>query len=153
KCSIVERIADCRTIASDLRSVNVLYRTPADRTRLPPETSIAKPGDAFVEAFAKGLAVIVAFDGAKRSLSIAEVAERAHLPRAGARRLLYTLVQLGYARSDGNRFELTPKIIGLGRAFLASAMSYDLARPIVESLSRDTGELCTMSILDGTDVV
>src|SRR5262245_3405038 len=108
---------------SNGRSVNVVYRTPVDPARLPPETSIAKPGDAFVEAFAKGLAVIVAFDGAKRSLSMAEVAERTHLSRAGARRLLYTLVQLGYARSDGNRFELTPKIIELGRAFLASATS------------------------------
>src|SRR5262245_21289046 len=84
---------------------------------------------------------------------MAEVAERAHLTRAGARRLLYTLVHLDYARSYIGRFELTPKIIELGRAFLASATSYDLARPIVENLSRDTGELCTMSVLDGADVV
>ena len=112
-----------------------------------------KPGDAFVEAFAKGLAVISAFREGKRSLSMAEVAERAELPRAGARRLLYTLVQLGYARIDDGRFELTPKVMELGRAFLASATSYDLAKPIVEALSRDVGELCTMSVLDGVDAV
>jgi IclR family transcriptional regulator, pca regulon regulatory protein len=90
---------------------------------------------------------------AKRSLSTAEVAERAALPRAGARRLLHTLVRLGYARVDDGRFELTPKIIELGRAFLTSATNYDLVRPVIESLSRDTGELCTMSVLDGVDVV
>jgi IclR family transcriptional regulator, pca regulon regulatory protein len=112
-----------------------------------------KAGDGFVEAFAKGLAVISVFNGEKRALSMAEVAERAALPRAGARRLLYTLVQLGYARHDEGRFELTPKIIELGRAFLSSAANLDFARPIVEALARDTGELCTMSLLDGVDVV
>jgi len=123
------------------------------REKSRPETPTAKPGDAFVEAFAKGLAVINAFNGARRLLSMAEVAERARLPRAGARRLLYTLVQLGYARVGDGRFELTPKIMDLGRAFLSSATNYDLAKPSVEALSRDTGELCTMSVLDSVDVV
>jgi IclR family pca regulon transcriptional regulator len=127
--------------------------TSNGRPRPSPRAPAAKPGDAFVEAFAKGLTVISVFNGAKRSLSMAEVAERADLPRAGARRLLYTLVQLGYARVDDGRFELTPKIIELGRAFLSSATNYDLVRPVVERLSRDTGELCTMSVLDGVDVV
>jgi len=115
--------------------------------------AFGKAGDGFVEAFAKGLAVISAFNGEQRSLSMADVAERAELPRAGARRLLYTLVQLGYARRDEGRFELTPKIIELGRAFLSSAANLDFARPIVEALARDTGELCTMSLLDGVDIV
>jgi IclR family pca regulon transcriptional regulator len=75
------------------------------------------------------------------------------MPRAGARRLLFTLVQLGYARVDDGRFELTPKIIELGRAFLSSAANLDFAKPIVDALARDTGELCTMSVLDGVDVV
>src|SRR5262245_33602472 len=115
--------------------------------------AFAKTGDGFVEAFAKGLAVISAFTGERRSLSMADVAERAVLPRAGARRLLYTLVQLGYARHHEGRFELTPKVIELGRAFLSSAANLDFAKPIVEALARDTGELCTMSVLDGVDVV
>jgi len=122
----------------------------ADR---PQAIAFGKVGDGFVEAFAKGLAVISAFNGEQRSLSMADVAERAELPRAGARRLLYTLVQLGYARRDQGRFELTPKIIELGRAFLSSAANLDFTRPIVEALARDTGELCTMSLLDGVDVV
>src|SRR5215813_4074881 len=96
--------------------------------------AFGKAGDGFVEAFAKGLAVISAFNGEKRALSMADVAERAALPRAGARRLLYTLVQLGYARRDEGRFELTPKIIDLGRAFLSSAANLEFAKPIVEAL-------------------
>ena len=119
----------------------------------PQTTTFGKAGDGFVEAFAKGLAVIDAFNGEKRSLSMAEIAERTDLPRAGARRLLYTLVQLGYARIHGGLFELTPKIIELGRAFLSSATNLDFAKPIVEALARETGELCTMSVLDGVDIV
>jgi IclR family transcriptional regulator, pca regulon regulatory protein len=119
----------------------------------PQTTNFGKAGDGFVEAFAKGLAVINAFNGEKRSLSMADIAERTDLPRAGARRLLYTLVQLGYARIDEGLFELTPKIIELGRAFLSSAANLDFAKPIVEALARETGELCTMSILDGVDIV
>jgi IclR family pca regulon transcriptional regulator len=119
----------------------------------PQTTTFGKAGDGFVEAFAKGLAVISAFNGEKRSLSMADIAERTDLPRAGARRLLYTLVQLGYARIDGGLFELTPKIIELGRAFLSSAANLDFARPIVEALAREAGELCTMSVLDGGDIV
>ena len=119
----------------------------------PQTTTFGKAGDGFVEAFAKGLAVINAFNGEKRSLTMADIAERTDLPRAGARRLLYTLVQLGYARIHGGLFELTPKIIELGRAFLSSATNLDFAKPIVEALARETGELCTMSVLDGVDIV
>src|SRR5215831_667084 len=133
------------TLAWVNRGVNVLDR--------PQTTGFGKAGDGFVEAFAKGLAVISAFNGEKRSLSMADIAERVGLPRAGARRLLYTLVQLGYARVHEGLFELTPKIIELGRAFLSSAANLDFAKPIVEALARDTGELCTMSLLDGVDVV
>src|SRR5262249_34064266 len=35
----------------------------------------------------------------------------------------------------------------------SSAANLDFAKPIVEALARDTGELCTMSLLDGVDVV
>ena len=117
------------------------------------ERPSGKPGDSFVEAFAKGLAVITAFNAGGRSLSIAEVAERTDVTRAGARRLLHTLVGLGYARVNNGRFELTPRIIQLGRAYLLSAINFEESRPVVERLSQDTGELCTMSVLDGLDVV
>ena len=40
------------------------------------ELAFGKAGDGFVEAFAKGLAVICAFNGEKRALSMADVAER-----------------------------------------------------------------------------
>lgn len=112
-----------------------------------------KGSDEFVEAFAKGLSVIRSFNGAQRPLSMAEIAERANLTRAGARRLLYTLVSLNYASVEAGRFKLSPKILDLAFAYLSSFANHDLLRQIVERLAQDTQELCTMSVLDGNEIV
>lgn len=121
---------------------------PSERT-----WGLPKGSDQFVEAFARGLAVIRAFGPGHQSLTLSEVAERTGLTPAGARRLLYTLVTLGYARNDGRRFSLTPAVLELGYAYLTSLSWRDIARHAVEGFMRDTGEICTVSVLDGGDVV
>lgn len=101
-----------------------------------PWTDISKwpsGSDTFVEAFAKGLAVISAF-GDHRKLTLTEVARRTNLPRAGARRLLYTLVTLGMARQEGDDFMLTPRILQLGFSYLSSLSLREVAQPVIETL-------------------
>jgi len=120
--------------------------TEADPTRI-------KGSDEFVEAFAKGLAVIKAFNGIQRPLSMAEIAGRANLTRSGARRLLYTLITLNYATMEAGRFRLAPKILDLGLAYLSSFTNYDFCHQIIEHLAHETEELCTMSVLDGSHIV
>jgi len=120
-----------------------------------PWTDISKwPGgsDTFVEAFAKGLAVISAF-GDHRKLTLTEVARRTNLPRAGARRLLYTLVKLGMARQEGDDFMLTPRILQLGFSYLSSLSLREVAQPVIETLSRKADEVVAISVLDGADVL
>ncbi|MBV2160451.1 hypothetical protein EUC41_28680 [Achromobacter denitrificans] len=114
---------------------------------------LPKGSDQFVEAFARGLAVIRAFGPGHQALTLSEVAERTGLTPAGARRLLYTLVTLGYARNEERRFSLTPAVLELGYAYLSSLSWRDIARHAVEAFMRDTGEICTVSVLDGDDVV
>ena len=109
--------------------------------------------DTFVEAFAKGLTVMRAFEGATRSLSLSEVAERSKLPRAGARRLLHTLVSLGYASHQEGRFALTPRVLDLGHAYLSSLSFRELAQPVLDELAGEPGVVCALTVLDGTDVV
>ena len=70
--------------------------------------------------FAKGLAVIAAFDADHEVLTIADVARLTGLDRATARRCLLTLVHGGYAKADGKQFSLTPRILRLGYAYLAA---------------------------------
>ncbi|RAI38310.1 IclR family transcriptional regulator domain-containing protein [Rhodoplanes roseus] len=109
--------------------------------------------DGFVEAFAKGLAVIGAFgpDGGTRSL--ADLARRTGLPRAGVRRLVLTLVALGLAEARDGRFALTPRVLRLGFAYLSTLGLREVAQPLIETLSREADEVVAVSVLDGDDLV
>jgi IclR family pca regulon transcriptional regulator len=110
-------------------------------------------GPDFVEALARGLDVLTAFGPAHRTMSLTEVAERTGLARPTARRLLLTLEELGYVRSGPAGFELTPKVLDLGTAYVGSLGLWDVARPRLEALVARTGESSSMAQLDGSDIV
>jgi IclR family pca regulon transcriptional regulator len=110
-------------------------------------------GPDFVEALARGLDVLSCFDADHRSMSLTEVAAAAGLARPTARRLLLTLAELGYVRSSPGGFGLTPKVLGLGMAYVGSLGLWDIARPHLEALVARTGESSSMAQLDGSDIV
>jgi IclR family pca regulon transcriptional regulator len=107
----------------------------------------------FVEALARGLAVIRSFDQEHERLTISEVARLAGLSRATARRSLLTLSALGYVGTNGKHFWLTPKILSLGHAYLSSTPLPRLLQPVLERVSEETGESCSASILEGGEIV
>lgn len=109
--------------------------------------------DTFVEAFARGLAVMRAFGSGAPSLTISEVAARAGVTRAGARRLLHTLLTLGYARVADGRFSLTPRVLELGHAFLSSLSMPEVAQPVIQRLAAELDELVAVSVLEGAEIV
>ncbi len=106
-----------------------------------------------VEGLARGLAVLGAFDAGRPALSVSEVAAAVGLSRASAARSLATLVALGFARQDGRAFRLTPKVLGLARAFLAADPVASVMQPVVERVAAALGEACSAAVLDGPDVV
>jgi IclR family pca regulon transcriptional regulator len=110
-------------------------------------------GPDFVEALARGLDVLAAFGAEHRGMSLSEVAAAAGLTRPTARRLLLTLEELGFVRSSGGIFELTPKVMNLGMAYVSSLGLWDIARPHMEALVARTGESSSMAQLDGSDSV
>ncbi|MFC5502473.1 IclR family transcriptional regulator C-terminal domain-containing protein [Lysinimonas soli] len=107
----------------------------------------------FVESLARGLAVIRAFDASRPEMTLAELARATGLARATTRRFLLTLVDLGYARTDGRQFSLTPRVLELGFSYLSGLPLAELARPILEALSHELGESTSASVLDGDDIV
>ncbi|MGO4382984.1 IclR family transcriptional regulator domain-containing protein [Specibacter sp. RAF43] len=114
----------------------------------------SKPaGEQFVQSLARGLAVIRAFDADNPRMTLSEVAQRTDLSRATARRFLLTLSDLGYVRTDGRMFELTPAVLALGYSYLSSLSLPQLAQPHLELLSRQVGESTSASVLDGGDIV
>jgi IclR family pca regulon transcriptional regulator len=112
-----------------------------------------KPGDGYVQSFARGLEVIRSFSAQAPRQTLTEVAGRAGLTRAGARRILLTLQTLGYVESDGRLFSLTPRILDLGFAYLSSMPIWNLAEPVMEALVDQVKESCSAAALDGTDIV
>jgi IclR family pca regulon transcriptional regulator len=111
------------------------------------------PGDQFVQSLARGLEVIVAFDADHPEMTLAQVAQRTGYSRATARRFLHTLVELGYMRTDGKSFALTPQVLGLGTAYLSGLGLPQIAQPHLEALSAQVGESTSVAVLDGTDIV
>jgi len=106
-----------------------------------------------IASLGKGLAVIECFGPEAARLSVSQVAELAGLDRAAARRCLLTLQHLGYASYDGKYFALTPRVLRLGAGALAALPLSQMVQPWLDQLSENTGQSCSVSILDNTDIV
>nr|CEL17157.1 Pca regulon regulatory protein PcaR [Kibdelosporangium sp. MJ126-NF4] len=106
-----------------------------------------------MQSLERGLAVIRAFDADHPEMTLSDVARVTGLTRAAARRFLHTLVDLGYMRSDGRLFALRPKVLELGYSYLSSLGLPDVAQPHLEKLAAEVHESCSVSVLDGTDIV
>ncbi len=106
-----------------------------------------------VQSLARGLAVIRAFSATEPELTLSQVARATGLSRAAARRFLLTLTDLGYVRSDGRLFALTPRVLELGYAYQSSLSLPEVADPHLERLAAEVGESASVAVLDGTDVV
>lgn len=130
-----------------------LGKTPSIETAGLPSAD-NKPGDTYVQSFARGLEVIRSFTAQSPAQTLSEVAAKTGLTRAGARRILLTLQTLGYVDCpDGKHFALTPRILDLGFAYLSSQPLWNLAMPVMETLSETVQESCSAGVLDGLDVV
>ncbi|MGF6529738.1 MULTISPECIES: IclR family transcriptional regulator [Paraburkholderia] len=128
--------------------------SPADPSSAPDAADAPdRPGDSYVQSFARGLAVIRAFNAERPEQTLTDVAAAAGLTRAGARRILLTLQTLGYVETEGRLFRLTPKILDLGFAYLTSMPFWNLAEPVMEELSAQVHESCSAAVLDRTEIV
>jgi IclR family pca regulon transcriptional regulator len=107
----------------------------------------------YVTALARGLSVMKAFDEQNAQLTLSDVARIVGLPRASARRALLTLESLGYVTANGRLFSLSPQVLTLARAYLASSPVPRVAQGFLENVSESLGESCSLSILHGDEVI
>lgn len=110
-------------------------------------------GPDFIEALARGLEVITAFQPRRPVMSLTDVATATGLARPTARRILLTLAELGYVRQQASGFALTPRVLDLGVAYVRSTGLWEVARPHLEQLVERTAESCSIAQLDGSDIV
>ncbi|MDX3231431.1 IclR family transcriptional regulator domain-containing protein [Streptomyces sp. ME19-01-6] len=117
-------------------------------------------GAGFLQSLARGLAVLRALGerppggpSPHHGMTLTAVAEATGLARATARRSLLTLVELGYAETDGERlFRPTPRVLELGYAPLAGLGFTDIARPHLRELVGAVHESASLAVLDGGDI-
>lgn len=102
---------------------------------------------------AKGLEVLRTFSRAKPHMTLSEIAARAGLPAATARRCLNTFEELGYVTRNGRQFLLRPKVLEIGAVYLDSMDIETLTRTHLEEMARETGDSAAMAVLSGTEIV
>jgi IclR family pca regulon transcriptional regulator len=108
----------------------------------------------FVTALARGMAVLMALSEKRRRISIAQVSHITGIPRAAARRSLHTFVRLGLvAMDDANQFYLRPRILSLSHSYLSASPLAMLSQPILDKLGEETGESCSLAVLDSDEIV
>ncbi|PCF96393.1 IclR family transcriptional regulator domain-containing protein [Vreelandella nigrificans] len=117
------------------------------------EEMLSEDSRDFVTALASGLEVIQAFDHEHTRMTLSEVATRTGMNRAKARRFLLTLHALGYVRKQQRYFELAPRVLQLGYAFLSANNYQGVIQQYLEEITAETGESSSLGVLDGSDVI
>jgi IclR family pca regulon transcriptional regulator len=107
----------------------------------------------FVGSVKHVLDVFRAFDPDHPAMTLSGVSERTGMTRAGARRYLLTLEHLGYVAKDDRLFRLTAKVLDLGFAFMDSMPLTELARPYLQMITRETGEVAGLAVLDRGEII
>jgi IclR family pca regulon transcriptional regulator len=107
----------------------------------------------FVQSLSRGLDVITVFGPDRQNMTLSDVARLTGLTRATARRFLLTLVELGYMRTDGKLFSLTPHVLNLGFSYLSGLSITEVAQPHVQDLASIVHESSSVAVLDGDDIV
>jgi IclR family pca regulon transcriptional regulator len=106
-----------------------------------------------IQSLARAIGVIRQFGAERPQLRLSEVAAAANLNRATARRVLRTLMGLGYVAAEGQYFRLTPRVLELGYAYLASQPWWKEAQRIVEKYAELFDSPLAASVLDGAHTV
>ena len=107
----------------------------------------------FVESLDRGLRLLQVIGERTSPMTLSEVATAAGLPRATARRILFTLQHAGFVSSDGKLFALTPHVLTLAGSYLRSNQLVAVLQPVLDDISTQAAEISSLAVLDGDDVV
>lgn len=104
---------------------------------------------------ARGMEVLRAFTPADPLLGNREISDRTGLPKPTVSRLTYTLTLLGYlSRVDAlQKYRLGSGVLSLGYPLLANLRVRQIARPLMETVARETGCTVNLGMRDRTSVV
>src|SRR5688500_17248893 len=97
-------------------STNFGRRAQLEREMPKPKRSDERATD-FVESLDRGLRLLQKFGATSSPMTLSDLARAAELPRATARRILFTLERGGFVATDGKLFTLTPQVLTLAASY------------------------------------
>lgn len=106
-----------------------------------PRKEIADGDRRFVNALARGLDVLRAFDSGDRFLGNQEISDRTGLPKSSVSRISFTLTRLGYLSYSERleKYQLGSGVLALGYAFFSNLAIRQVSRPLMQELADSTG--------------
>jgi IclR family pca regulon transcriptional regulator len=107
----------------------------------------------FVESLDRGLRLLEKFGATSGPMTLSDLARAADLPRATARRILFTLERGGFVATDGKLFTLTPHVLRLAASYLRSSQVVTVLQPVLDRIATAAQEISSLSVLDGEEVV
>jgi IclR family pca regulon transcriptional regulator len=107
----------------------------------------------FVESLDRGLRLLQAFGATTGPMTLSDIARAAELPRATARRILFTLAHGGFVSTDGKLFTLTPHVLTLAASYLRSSQVVTVLQPVLDKIATSAQEISSLAVLDGDEVV
>ncbi len=109
-----------------------------------------REGSGMVQSVGRALSLLEALEDSRGEVGIAELSKRVGLHVSTAHRILATLVARGYARQnpETGRYALGAKALHLAESYLGQMDLRQVVRPVLERLSRETGETTNLVILD-----
>jgi DNA-binding IclR family transcriptional regulator len=109
----------------------------------------------FVNALARGLAILRCFDATRPQLSITEIAQIIRLPQPTVWRLCYTLQELGYLVQTPNseKLRVGVGVLGLGQFALVGDDIGDLVGPEMEQLAERSGGAVSLGVIEQSNVL
>lgn len=106
-------------------------------------------------ALERGLSALELLAGQTAGLPLQQVAETLGIAPSATHRMLTCLVEQGFVRQEqqhGN-YILALKVISLALKHLSHTSLVDLARPVLDRLAAQSGELVRLGIVDGEHLV
>ena len=136
---------------------------PAKRPE--PEVRVSEPNDIDAEAgdkqrggvqsLARAFSIMEEVARSRDGISLAELSKRVGLHNSTTFHLVKTLVSLGYVRQikDSKRYRIGRPLFALAASALDEIEMVSLATPVLEDLSRETGESGHFAVRMGDSVV
>ena len=107
----------------------------------------------FVESLDRGLRLLQKFGSTSGPMTLSDLARAADLPRATARRILFTLERCGFVATDGKLFTLTPHVLTLAASYLRSSQVVTVLQPVLDRIAMAAQEISSLAVLDADEVV